>query len=99
MSIPPITATTASPRFGLTRTRRPRPPHPILVIRPDGALWCRTRDVRGQPGPRGQLRRTLEPADIADLGDKHRRQDRPDPGARLDRQVARVLAPGRRRAW
>jgi hypothetical protein len=47
---------------------------------------------RGQPGPRRQLRRPVEPADVADLGDEHRGQHRPDPGKGLDRDVAGVGA-------
>jgi hypothetical protein len=43
---------------------------------------------RGQPGPGGQLFGAAEAGDIADLGDEHRREDRPDPGNLLDREVA-----------
>ena len=32
----------------------------------------------GQPGPRGQLRRSGEPGHVTDLGDEHRSQDRSD---------------------
>ena len=46
--------------------------------------------LRVQPGPAGQLRRPREPSDLADLGDEHRRQDGPDPGNGLDREIARV---------
>jgi hypothetical protein len=34
---------------------------------------------RGQPGPAGQLLGPTEAGDVADLGDEHRGQDRPDP--------------------
>jgi hypothetical protein len=46
----------------------------------------------GQPGPAGQLRRPVEPIDVADLGDEHRGYGRPDSGDGLDRLVAGVVA-------
>jgi hypothetical protein len=45
--------------------------------------------ARGQPGPRGQLPRTSEAGDVADLGDEHRPQ-RANPGDLLDRGVAGI---------
>ena len=47
---------------------------------------------RGQPGPRGQLLGLAEAGDVADLGDEHGRQDRPDPGDELDGLVPGVGA-------
>jgi hypothetical protein len=50
-----------------------------------------------QPGPAPQLRGGTEPADVADLGEEHRRQDRPDAGQLLQRDVAGIgdqPAPG-----
>src|SRR4051812_7195337 len=46
----------------------------------------------GHPSPAGQLVRRREPADVADLGDQDRTQDRPDPGDRLDRREPRSAA-------
>jgi hypothetical protein len=47
---------------------------------------------RGQPGPGGQLLGSTEAGDVADLGDEHRGQDRPDPRDLLDRLVAGIGA-------
>jgi len=47
---------------------------------------------RGQPGPAGQLSRSGEAGDVADLGHEDRAQDRPDPGDRLHCLEARVAA-------
>jgi hypothetical protein len=43
-----------------------------------------------QPGPRRELGGLGEPGDIADLGDEHRAQDRPDPGQLLHRDIAGI---------
>jgi hypothetical protein len=48
--------------------------------------------ARGQTGPTGQLRRSAEPAHIADLGDEDRAQGRAHAGDGLHRGVARVVA-------
>ncbi len=45
---------------------------------------------RSQPSPGGQLLGSLEAGDVADLGDEHRGQDRPDTGNGLDRPVAGI---------
>jgi hypothetical protein len=45
----------------------------------------------GQPGPAGQLRGSGEATDVADLGDEHRGQDRPDPVDLLDCPVTRIV--------
>ena len=54
-------------------------PAPCLVIRPRCTVvsdsWC----FGVSPAQRGQLRGPVEPGDVADLGDEHRRQHRPDP--------------------
>ena len=47
---------------------------------------------RGQPGPRRQLLRRAETGDVADLGDEHRPEQRPDTGDLLDRGVAGIGA-------
>jgi hypothetical protein len=47
---------------------------------------------RGEPGPASQLRRAGKPTDVADLGDEHRREHRPDPGDGLNGLVAEVGA-------
>jgi hypothetical protein len=47
---------------------------------------------RGQSGPAGQPRGPVEAGDVADLGDEHRGQHRPDPGDLLDSAVAGVAA-------
>jgi hypothetical protein len=47
---------------------------------------------RGQPGPGGQLLGSVEAGDVADLGDEHRGQDRPDPRDLLDGLVAGIGA-------
>ena len=39
----------------------------------------------GEPGPAGQLCGGTEPGDVADLGNEHRGQHRPDPGDLLQR--------------
>ena len=67
-------------------------PAPCLVIRPRCTVvsdsWC----FGVSPAQRGQLRGSVEAGDVADLGDEHRGQDRPDPGDGLDRQVAGIGA-------
>ena len=45
-----------------------------------------------QPGPARQLGSAAEPGHLADLGEEHRTQDRPDAGDLLDRDIARVGA-------
>jgi hypothetical protein len=52
--------------------------------------------ARGQPGPRGELGGPGEATDVADLGDEHRGQHRPDPRDLLDRHVPGVFtqSPG-----
>src|SRR3954467_1057537 len=48
--------------------------------------------ARSQPGPRGQLPRAREAGDVADLGDEHRPEQRPDHRDLLDRAIAGISA-------
>jgi hypothetical protein len=53
-------------------------------------VQVRAAHGRGQPGPRGQLPGTAEPADIADLGDHDQRGELPDAGQRPQHLDLRV---------
>jgi hypothetical protein len=57
-----------------------------------GYLEVRFAVAGSQPCPAAQLRRAGEPADIADLGDDDRRQDRADTRQDLERAVP-VMTP------
>ena len=73
---------------------------PCLVIRPRCTVvsdsWC----FGVSPAHEASCCGPVEAGDVADLGDEHRGQHRPDPGDLLDRAIAGVgRAAGRRRAW
>ena len=84
--------------YGRRRVARPRPrpsapaATPCFVIRPRCTVvsdsWC----FGVSPAHEASCSGPAEATDVADLGDEHRGQHRPDPGDGLDRAVAGVGA-------